>query len=169
MAFDELELKRIKQGVGLFCRKRTPAHLKDKLRLEDAVKGHDVVIVERRPQWDNESEWTETPVAKLKFIRSANKWRLYWMRADMKWHEYPGLSSRYRLDELVQEVDADLMACFLGRGDFVWSDAAMCDYKTCPCYPNGLEPMRSGENQLVSRCQPLGYSRRVLHIDILGS
>lgn len=114
MAFDELELKRIKQGVGSFSPKHSPAHLKDKLRLEYAVKGHDVVIVERRPQWDNESEWTETPVAKLKFIRSANKWRLYWMRADMKWHEYQGLSSSHRLDDLVQEIDADPLAGFFG-------------------------------------------------------
>ena len=90
MAFDELELKRIKQGVGSFSPKHSPAHLKDKLRLEYAVKGHDVVIVERRPRWDSQTEWTDTSVAKLKFIRLANKWRLYWMRADLKWHEDPG-------------------------------------------------------------------------------
>lgn len=112
MAFSELERKRIEQVVGTFCRRRSPGHLKDKLRLEYSVKGHDVVIVERRPRWDNQSEWTESPVAKLKFIRSVGKWRLYWMRADMKWHEYPGLSSSSCLDELVQEIDADPLACF---------------------------------------------------------
>lgn len=114
MAFNELDLKRIEQTVGIFCVKHSPAHLKDKLRLDYAVKGHDVVIVERRPRWDNQSEWTESPVAKLKFIRSANKWRLYWMRADMKWHEYPGLSSSNRLEDLVKEIDADPLACFFG-------------------------------------------------------
>jgi len=114
MAFSELELKRIDQAVGEFCRKRSPPHLKDKLRLEYCVKGHDVVIFERRPRWDNKSEWTETPIAKIKFIRSADKWRLYWMRADMKWHEYPGLSSSNRLADLVQEIDADPLACSFG-------------------------------------------------------
>ncbi len=68
------------------------------------VKGHEVVVAKRRPRWDNQTEWTETPVAKLKFIRSAGKWQLYWMRADMKWHEYPGLLSSQCLDNLVQEV-----------------------------------------------------------------
>jgi hypothetical protein len=53
-------------------------------------------------------------VAKLKFIRSAGKWRLYWMRADLKWHEYPGLSSSHRLEDLVQEIDDDPLACFFG-------------------------------------------------------
>lgn len=53
MAFSELELKRIEQTVGIFCVKHSPAYLKDKLRLEYVVKGHDVVVVERRPRWDN--------------------------------------------------------------------------------------------------------------------
>jgi len=104
MAFSALELKRIEQTVGRFCQKRSPVHLKDKLRLEYAIKGHDVVIVERRPKWDEPS----------KFIRSAGKWRLYWMRADLKWHEYPGPLSSDRLDDLVQEIDADPLACFFG-------------------------------------------------------
>jgi len=73
MAFSEVDLKRIKQTGGVFCGKRSPAHLKDQLRLEYAVKAHDVVIVERRPRWDDQTEWRETPLAKLKFIRSADK------------------------------------------------------------------------------------------------
>lgn len=56
MAFSELELKRIEQSVGEFCRKRSLAHLKDKLRLEYSVKGHEVVIFERRPKWNNPRE-----------------------------------------------------------------------------------------------------------------
>lgn len=114
MAFSELELKQIERTVGAFCRKRSPPHLKDKLRLEHSVKGHEVVIFERRPKWDNPKEWTESPVAKLKFIRSADKWRLYWQPSDLKWHEYPGPSSSDRLDELVQEIDNDPLACFFG-------------------------------------------------------
>jgi hypothetical protein len=114
MAFSERELKQIEQTVGRLCRSRSPAHLKDKLRLEYSVKGHEVVIVERRPRWDNENEWTESPVAKLKFIRSANKWRVDWQRADLKWHEYPGLSSSDRMSDLVREIDDDPLACFFG-------------------------------------------------------
>jgi hypothetical protein len=72
------------------------------------------VIVERRPQWDDPIRWIETPAAKVKFIRSANKCRLYWMRADMKWHKYPGLSSSDRLEDLEQEIDADPLAGFFG-------------------------------------------------------
>lgn len=114
MPFSELELKRIEQTVGEWCRKRSPAVLKDKVQLEYSVKGHEVIIFERRPEWDNPKEWIESPVAKLKFIRSASKWRLYWQRADLKWHEYPGLSSSDDLGDLVHEIDADPLACFFG-------------------------------------------------------
>ncbi len=89
-AFSELDVKRSEQTVGGFCRKCSPVQLKDKFRLTYAVKGQEVVIAERRPRWDSQTEWTDTSVAKLKFIRSADKWRLYWMRADLKWHEDPG-------------------------------------------------------------------------------
>ena len=101
MAFSELELKQIEQVVGELCRRRSPAHLKDKLRLEYSVKGHEVITFERRPKWDNPKERIESPVAKLKFIRSADKWELYWQRADLKWHEYPGQSSSKRVNDLV--------------------------------------------------------------------
>ncbi|OGW67715.1 MAG: hypothetical protein A3H49_09330 [Nitrospirae bacterium RIFCSPLOWO2_02_FULL_62_14] len=114
MPFSQIELKQIERTVGEFCRRRSPVHLKDKLRLEYVVKGHDVVVCERRPRWNNPQEWMESPVAKLKFIRSANKWRLYWQRADLKWHEYPGPYTSEDLGELVQEIDSDPLACFFG-------------------------------------------------------
>ena len=98
-----MDVKRSEQTVGGLCSKRSPVQLKDKFRLTYAVKGQEVVIAERRPRWDSQTEWTDTSVAKLKFIRSADKWRLYWMRADLKCHEYPGLSSSSRLDDLVQD------------------------------------------------------------------
>jgi len=114
MAFGPIELKRIEQTVGELCRKRSPAHLKDQVRLEYVVKGHDVVIYERRPRWNNPKEWGDSPVAKLKFARTAKQWRLYWQRADLKWHEYQRCSGSVDLEKLVQEIDADPLACFFG-------------------------------------------------------
>jgi len=36
------------------------------------------------------------------------------MRADRKWGEYSRLSPSHRLDELLQEIDANPLACFFG-------------------------------------------------------
>jgi hypothetical protein len=49
MAFSEIELKRIDKEVGGLCKKRSPAHIKDKLSLEYRIKGHGVIIYPKFP------------------------------------------------------------------------------------------------------------------------
>ena len=84
------------------------------LRIGYGSKGREAVIVERRLRWDNPEEWTNSPVAKLKCIRSANKWRLCWQWTDLKWHEDPGPLSSDCISDLAQEVATDPLACFFG-------------------------------------------------------
>jgi len=114
MPFFEIELKKIDKLVGGLCRKRSPDHLKDKLSIEYRVKGHDVVMFERRPYWDDPKEIIEIPVAKMKFVRTSNEWRLYWMRRDRKWHGYEMLNPGKALQRLIVEVDVDPHGCFFG-------------------------------------------------------
>lgn len=114
MAFSELELKRIDQTVGALCRRRSPAAHRDELRLEYRVTGHDVLIYETRPDWQDPSVWMEHGVAKLRFVRSAREWRLYRLRATLKWESYEPLPSSRDLADLVAEVDADRFCCFFG-------------------------------------------------------
>lgn len=114
MAFSEFELKKIEKLIGGLCQRRSPAHLRDELRLEYKIKGHDIVIYERRPRWDDRTIMAETPVAKIKLVRTVGEWRLYWQRRDLKWHSYPMLPSSHDLAELVAEIDEDPYACFFG-------------------------------------------------------
>ena len=114
MAFSEIELKRIENLVGDLCRRRSPAEFRDELRLEYKIQGHDVVIFEWRQQYGDQTGFYDTPVAKIKFVRTKNEWRLYWMRADLKWHGYEMLPSSRDLAELVNEIDEDPFAAFFG-------------------------------------------------------
>jgi len=114
MAFSELEQKKIDKLVGGMCRKRIPAHIKDELELIYRIRGHDVTIFEKRPDWQDPREYEEFPVAKLKYVRTKNEWRLYWQRRDLKWHCYDLLPSSRDLKELVDEVDEDPYCCFFG-------------------------------------------------------
>jgi hypothetical protein len=114
MAFTEIELARIEEALGELCKRRTPPELKAKVSLEFRIKGHDVTLFERRPNWDGTPGHTESAVAKLKFTRGTGKWRLFWQRADLKWHAYKARSSRGNLLELVAEVDDDPYGCFFG-------------------------------------------------------
>lgn len=114
MAFSEIELHKIKKVIGSFCEKRSPAHIRDQLRVEYKIQNQDIIISEIRPQWNDPKKQVESPFAKLKFVRSRNHWKLYWHRADMKWHIYEPLDSSKDLSELANEIDTDQYGCFFG-------------------------------------------------------
>ena len=114
MAFAEIELARIERVVGVFCKRKVPPEIHDKLRLEYSVKRHDVEIFEVRPAWNNPDEEMQTPVAKTRFVRTANEWRLFWMRKDLRWHSYEPFPSSRDLRDIVATIDRDEYGCFFG-------------------------------------------------------
>ncbi len=114
MSFNDIEKQRIKKEVGGLCSKRTPAHLKDKLRFEYEIDKQSVIIYEIRPMWDNPDEFTKSPTAKLTYVISRKIWNLYWQRANMKWKKYEPKESAKNLKDLVQEIDNDIYGCFFG-------------------------------------------------------
>ncbi len=114
MAFTDLEKQLIKNIIGGFCKKRTPAHLKDELRFEYRIKKQDVILIEIRPHWQNPHEIIEQEFAKLKYVRSSNKWMLYWLRASGKWLLYEIQEYSEELKDLVAEIDMDNYGCFFG-------------------------------------------------------
>ena len=114
MAFSEIESRRIDQMVGGLCRRRNRPDLHDKLRLEYRIKAQDVILLEVRPRWDGAPGEMETPVAKLKYVRTKGSWRLLWQRRDLKWHFYEPFPESTDLARLVQEIDEDPYCCFFG-------------------------------------------------------
>ena len=114
MAFSELELQRIKREVGGLCKKRSPVHLRGKLRTEYKIEGLSIILYEVRPQWNDPKNFLELPFAKITYIKSRNIWKFFWRRADLKWHRYDPLDSAGQLSELIREIDTDPHACFFG-------------------------------------------------------
>ena len=114
MALSDVELQRVKNEVGGLCDRRTPAGTREQLSLHYSVNGHAIVLFERRPHYKPNHDVIETPVAKLKFVRTQSEWRLFWMRADLKWHRYDPVPASRDLRTLVEAVDEDRYACFFG-------------------------------------------------------
>jgi len=114
MAFTDIDLQKIKNEVGGLCLKRTPAHLKDQLRYEFVIEKQNIVINEIRPAWNNPSEFTKLPMAKLSYVNSQKVWKLYWKRASGKWVRYEPKESAKDLRVLVKEIDNDVYGCFFG-------------------------------------------------------
>ena len=94
MAFSDLERHRIDDSVGQMCRRRSPAERRHGLEIVLEIEGHSVTVYEVRPKWDAPEEKSKLEVARFRYTRTRDEWRLYWMRRDLKWHLYdPGGSS----------------------------------------------------------------------------
>ena len=115
MAFSELENKRVEKAVSAFMEKRRPPpHIRSQLDLGYRIKGQSLEIFEIRPYWRNPSEKMEIPVAKTTYVRSQNVWKIYWQRADLKWHRYDPDPEVQGIDDFLRIVDADEYCCFFG-------------------------------------------------------
>ena len=114
MAFSEIELRFIENTVGKMCQRRSPAPLKDQTRITYKVINHSVEVYEQGPGWKKPEEWTNMGIAKFLYARTTRKWKLYWMKQDLKWHLYEPLSESTTIDRLVAEVDKDSHGAFFG-------------------------------------------------------
>lgn len=116
MAFDELEAKRVEKAMSAFMAKRRPPQaIRHELDLQYRVAGQSVEIFEIRPVWRGApGEVTEQPVAKTTYVRTQRLWRVFWMRADLRWHAYPPAPTVATFDAFLLHVDRDEHACFFG-------------------------------------------------------
>ena len=115
MAFSELELKRHARDIARFLeRRRPPAHIRPELDIDVRLIGQSIEVVEIRPDWRDNSKKMETPVAKATYVRTKNRWRIFWMRRDLKWHGYEPNLEVPDLEAVLNIVDRDEFACFFG-------------------------------------------------------
>lgn len=115
MAFTTEEREKCEADLQLFMdRRRPPEDIRDELDLAYRIEGQSIVIFEIRPRWDEPEETVESPVAKTTYVRTKNHWRVFWQRADLKWHRYDPASTVASLAEFLDLVDRDEYSCFWG-------------------------------------------------------
>lgn len=115
MAFSEIEKQRYEEVVGQFIDKRRPHEtIRDQVDLFFRIEGHSVIIYEIREVWNQRDKKLEIPIAKATFVQTTNKWKLYWRRADLKWHAYPPVPETRTIEEFLAIVDEDRHGCFWG-------------------------------------------------------
>jgi hypothetical protein len=115
MALSELETARVNKILGEFVeRRRPPPHIRHELDLGYRVTGQSVELFEVRLAWDHPGEKFERPLAKASFVRTQNVWRIYWRRADLKWHLYEPIPEVSGLAEFLSAVEEDPHGCFRG-------------------------------------------------------
>ncbi|HEX7046619.1 MAG TPA: DUF3024 domain-containing protein [Gammaproteobacteria bacterium] len=115
MAFNEIEQRRIQKEMQAFLeRKRPPPHIRPELDIGYRMSGQSIEIFEMRPHWQDRTRIMESPVAKATFVKTRRCWKIFWMRADLKWHCYEPRGTVRHLSEFLAEVETDPYACFWG-------------------------------------------------------
>ena len=115
MAFSEFEHKRYEKLLKVFCTTRGPGpHIRAKQRWDYRVTGQSVELLETRPRWNNPSEYSSFGFAKATYVKNTREWKVYWMRADLKWHRYWPCPSVDTLEEFLELVDQDEDSAFKG-------------------------------------------------------
>lgn len=115
MALSEFEIKKIEKLVGQYVeRKRPPKHIRNELDISFRVSGQSFEIFETRPQWNDQTKKTEGSIAKATYVKNKNHWKLYWMRADLKWHSYPPFPVSKSLEKILEVIEQDSHHCFWG-------------------------------------------------------
>lgn len=115
MAFSEFEAKKIERAASEFLEDRRSAiELRSKLDLDVRVSVQSVQIVEIRPHFREPSTTMESPVAKATYVKKSQRWKIYWMRSDLKWHLYTPKRESRSIEEFFAIVNADENACFFG-------------------------------------------------------
>lgn len=116
MTLPELVRRNAEAKVVAFCERRVPPHARDQIRLEYAVRGNAITIVERRPPWlvDFGPEWSSMKIAQIRHDATSLAWTLWWADRNGRWNRYWDLEATPDLDRILREIDEDSTAIFWG-------------------------------------------------------
>ena len=98
--------------VAAYCVQRST----DDYRIEHAVRGTSITILERRPPWNPHlgPEWSSLKLAQLRYDEGAGRWRLYSSGRDERWHPYELASAAPAVAPLLDAIEEDRTGIFWG-------------------------------------------------------
>ena len=115
MAVDVLQsLEIIEVMENFISRIRPPQKIGEKVDIGYTIEGQSVIIFEIRPHFQLPGEIIKPGVAKTTFVKAKNHWKVYWKRADLKWHSYEPKPTVKTIKEFTELVGKDEHHCFFG-------------------------------------------------------
>ena len=115
MALAPLQTLEVIEVIENFLeRKRPPEHIRSKLDYGYSIEEQSVLIFEIRPQWNKPEIIQEHPFAKAIFVKAKNHWKVFWMRADLKWYSYEPKPNVINIKAFTKLVEEDKYHCFFG-------------------------------------------------------
>ncbi len=91
---------------------RPPAEIRPKLDLSYELNGKSVILYEIRPALGAPHEFQHQPFAKATIVKSRNPWKVYWMRASLKWDAYDPKPTVKTVVAFLKLVKENTYPCF---------------------------------------------------------
>lgn len=113
MPIPELERARVERILDKFC-ERVPSAIRSELAYEYRFRGSTVVLLERRPHFQDRSRHTEHAFAKFVYSPRIGGWSLRWSDRNGRWHAYEGFQDLPHFRDVLREVEADPTCIFFG-------------------------------------------------------
>jgi hypothetical protein len=105
----------IERHISVWFEKHRPdTHIREELDWIYSFDKSTFVLNEVRPAFQNPTQKITSPIAKAKYVKSKDVWKLYWMRADLKWHLYDPAKEVNTIFDVLNEIETDEFCCFFG-------------------------------------------------------
>jgi hypothetical protein len=103
------------QAMELYLdKKRPPKDIRHKIDIDYKIEKQSIIIYEVRPHWMKKGEKIESEIAKATWVKARQCWKLYWLRASLKWDSYQPVPEVDTVNEFLEIVDEDRYGCFWG-------------------------------------------------------
>lgn len=93
---------------------RPPENIREKLDVNYRIENQSIILFEIRPRFQDPDNKIELDYAKATYVKSTNCWKVYWMRANLKWALYDLKPEVSNLKDFTNLVDEDKYHCFKG-------------------------------------------------------
>lgn len=115
MALDILKTAETIHALEVFLdKRRPPENIRHEIDLDYKIENQSIILYEIRPHWKKQDEKIESPIAKTTWVKTQKCWKIYWMRADLRWHSYQPVAEVETIEEFLKVVDTDSHGCFWG-------------------------------------------------------
>jgi hypothetical protein len=116
MAFTEFEIAEHLKLLedSFWSRRRPPLHVRDQMRDGQRFTDQAIELFFVRPAFERPGQYIEESIAKVQFVRTQSAWRIFWKRADGKWHGYKPCPEAPTLAAALRVINEDAHACFFG-------------------------------------------------------
>lgn len=94
------------------ARIRPRPEIRDQVDVTYEIEDQSVTLKMIRPDWKNPSEKRAFGYARATYVKKDSTWKIYWLRADGKWHAYRPSPVAKSLPEFLRIVEQDAFGCF---------------------------------------------------------